>query len=108
MIDLWLLIVACAAGTYVWRGAGVALSGRMSVHSELFKWAACVAYAMIAGLVARMIIVPGGIVQQTLLYERVIACAVALSAFHLTRRNHFLAVGSGVAVLIAFGYAHAL
>lgn len=108
MIDLWLLIVACAAGTYVWRGAGVALSGRVSVQSELFQWAACVAYAMIAGLVARMIIVPGGIVQQTQLTERLIACAIALSVFYLTRRNYFLAVGSGVVVLIGFGYAHAL
>ncbi len=108
MIDLWLLVVACAIGTYVWRGVGVALSGRVSVESELFKWAACVAYAMIAGLVARMILLPGGIVQQTPLYERLIACAVALSVFYLSRRNYFLAVGGGVLVLVAFGYMRGL
>ncbi len=108
MIDLWLLVVACAIGTYVWRGIGVALSGRVSVESELFKWTACVAYAMIAGLVARMILLPGGIVQQTPLYERIIACAAALSVFYFSRRNYFLAVAGGVLVLVASGYMHGL
>jgi branched-subunit amino acid transport protein len=108
MLDLWLLVAACAVATYVWRGLGVALSGRIAVQSELFNWLACVAYAMIAGLVARIVMMPSGIAQQSLLHERLIACVLALAVFYVTRRNYFLAVGSGVLALIAFGYAHAL
>ncbi|HSQ04729.1 MAG TPA: AzlD domain-containing protein [Burkholderiales bacterium] len=108
MLDLWLLVIACAVATYVWRGLGVALSGRIAVQSELFNWLACVAYAMVAGLVARIVFMPSGIAQHSLLHERLIACAIALAVFYLTRRNYFLAVGSGVLVLIAFGYSHGL
>jgi branched-subunit amino acid transport protein len=108
VLDLWLIVLACGVATYVWRGLGVALSGRIAVHSEVFNWLACVAYAMIAGLVGRVVLMPSGISQQSLLHERLIACAIALAVFHLTRRNYFVAVGAGVLTLIAFGYAYAL
>ncbi|HEX6004981.1 MAG TPA: AzlD domain-containing protein [Burkholderiales bacterium] len=101
--ELGLVVVGAIAGTYVWRGLGVVLSGRLSVESELFNWVACVAYAMIAGLIARVILMPTGLLGETLLAERLIACALALVAFYATRRNLFVGVISGMIVIIALG-----
>lgn len=105
MPDLWLLVLACAAGTYLWRGLGVLLSGRIQVDSELFKWVACVAYAMVAGLIVRIIVMPAGMLAQSMLTDRLLACALALLAFYTCRRNLFIGVCAGVVTLIAFNYA---
>ena len=99
-VDLWLLVVAASAATYAWRGLGVLLSGRIRVESELFDWVACVAYAMIAGLIARVIVMPSGLLAETLLAERVAACALALAAFYLSSRNLFIGVITGMLILM--------
>jgi len=101
--DLLFVIVACGLGTYVWRALGVALSGRLRTDSELFQWISCIAYAMIAALVSRIIFMPTGMLAQSALPERLVACAVALAVYFATRRNLFLGVGAGVATLIGFG-----
>ena len=101
MLELWLLVAACALGTYLWRGLGVLLSGRIAVESEVFNWVACVAYAMLAGLVSRILVMPTGMLAQTTLAERLIACVIALAAYYLSRRNLLLGVGAGAAAIMA-------
>ena len=98
--DLW-LVIASGGATYVWRGLGVVLSGRIRVESELFNWVACVAYAMLAGLIMRVIVMPTGLLAQTLLADRLAACALALLAFYFSRRNLFIGVVTGMIALIA-------
>jgi branched-subunit amino acid transport protein len=106
VLELWLLVIACALGTYLWRGLGVLLSGRIKVNSELFNWVACVAYAMVAGLISRIVIVPGGMLAQTALAERLVACALAVAAYYLSRRNLLVGVGAGVAAIMAMVALH--
>ncbi|MDB5905197.1 MAG: hypothetical protein JWM26_4075 [Betaproteobacteria bacterium] len=106
MLELWLLVIAAALGTYLWRGLGVLLSGRIKVNSELFNWVACVAYAMVAGLISRIVIVPGGMLAQTALAERLVACALAVAAYYLSRRNLLVGVGAGVAAIMAMVALH--
>jgi branched-subunit amino acid transport protein len=103
--ELWLLIAACGLGTYLWRGLGVALSGRIEPDSELFQWAACVAYAMVAGLIVRIIVMPTGVLAETALADRLAACAVALAVFYAARRNLFAGVIAGAGTIIALSYA---
>lgn len=100
MPELWLLVLACAGGTYLWRALGVALSGRLKTDSELFQWVSCVAYAMIAALVSRIVFLPAGVLADSLLVHRLAACVLALVVFFATRRNLFLAVGAGVLTLM--------
>jgi branched-subunit amino acid transport protein len=104
--ELWLVVVAAALGTYLWRGLGVLLSGRIKVNSELFNWVACVAYAMVAGLISRIVIVPGGMLTQTGLAERLIACVLAVAAYYLSRRNLLVGVSAGVAAIMAMVALH--
>ena len=102
MPELWVLVIACALGTYLWRALGVMLSGRITVDSEVFNWVACVAYAMLAGLVSRIVVVPGGgMLAQTLLVDRLAACVLALIVYRLSRRNLLVAVAAGVGAIMA-------
>jgi len=98
-LELWLVTAACALGHYVWRGLGVALSGRITVNSELFNWVTCVAYALIAGLVMRIMIFPTGLLAESALLDRLAACVVALAAFYAWRRNLLVGVTAAVIVL---------
>lgn len=101
MPELWLLVIASAIGTYFWRGAGVLLSGRIRIDGEIFKWITCVAYAMVAGLVSRILVMPTGMLAHTALTDRLIACVIALIAYHLSRRNLLVAVAAGVGAMMA-------
>ena len=99
--ELWVLILACAAGTYLWRALGVAVAGRLDPNGEVLSWMACVALAMIAGLVARMLISPVGVLATTTLPERLGATAFALLMyFALTRRNLLVGVISGCVAIV--------
>ncbi len=103
MLELALLVLACGAATYLWRGLGVVFSGRVRPESALLTWVGCVAYAMIAGLMARIVLIPTGALAETLLAERLLACGVALAAYFGTRNNLFLGIVAGFAVFAALG-----
>jgi branched-subunit amino acid transport protein len=94
------LLAACGLATYLWRGPGVLISARVDPSSEVFTWISCVAYAIIAGVVARMLLMPTGELAETSAAERAIGTAAALAAyFLLTRRNLFVGVAAGAAAL---------
>jgi branched-subunit amino acid transport protein len=94
--ELWVLLALCGVATYAFRGLGVLLSGGLRAESEVFAWISCVAYAMIAGLIARMLLMPTGALAETTALERAIGTGVALGAyFALTRKNLFVGVFAG-------------
>ena len=100
MLELALLVVACGLATYLWRGFGMLLSGRVSMESDFFIWAACVAYALIAGLTVRIVLMPTGTLAATPLPERLVACAIALVVYFVVRRNLFVGIAAGFAALV--------
>ena len=99
MTDLWIMVVVGSLGTYVWRGLGVVLAGRLEPGGEAFRWITCVAYAMIAGLVARIIVLPTGPLAASLFWHRLAACLIGLVIYRFLRGNVFVAVGTGAASL---------
>lgn len=99
-MELWLLLLACGFATYLWRGPGVLIASGIDTRGEVFTWVSCVAYAIIAGVVARMLVMPTGALAETTLFERTFGSAAALAAyFWLTRRNLFVGVAAGAAAL---------
>lgn len=100
----WVIVLVGAAATYVWRGLGVLLSGRIDPEGPVFRWVGCVAYAVLAGLIARMILLPIGSLATTPLLSRVAATGAALLVFYLARRNLLLAVVMGGATLTLLSY----
>jgi branched-subunit amino acid transport protein len=94
------VLLAGAAVTYVWRFLGVALSGRINPNGPVFEWVGCVAYALLAGLIARMIVMPVGPLQGTDLGNRLASAGIALAIFFIARRSIVLGVTAGTAALI--------
>jgi branched-subunit amino acid transport protein len=98
--ELWLLLLVCGAATYLWRGPGVLIAAGIEAGGKPFTWISCVAYAIIAGVVSRMWVMPTGVLAETTLLERAICGAAALAAyFWLTRRNLFVGVLAGALAL---------
>ena len=101
---LTVLVLACAAGSYVWRGLGVWVADRIDVDSAWFRWITCVAFAMIAGLVCRVILLPVGELEHISLTRRLAGVAVALIAFRLAKKNLLVGVLAGAATLPVLGF----
>lgn len=101
----WVVLAVGAAATYVWRGLGVALSGRIAADSETMRWIACVAYALLAGLIARMIVLPVGPLAETTLIARLSGAAVALMLFFGLRRHLLIAVIAGACAMVGLTLA---
>ncbi len=95
MTSAWWFIIVGALVTYAWRGAGVALSGRIDPNSALMRWTASVAYALLAGLIARLIVAPQGALGEVALWVRLSAAAVSLIAYFICRRSIPLGVAAG-------------
>jgi branched-subunit amino acid transport protein len=100
MLSAWWFILVGALVTYAWRGAGVALSGRIDPNSALMRWTSCVAYALLAGLIARLIVAPQGAVGETALWMRLSAAGIAILAYFLCRRSIPLGVAAGAGWLM--------
>jgi len=96
----FVVMLAGAAATYVWRALGVALSGRIDPEGPVFDWVACVAYALLAGLIARMILLPSGPLAEVSLAQRIAAAAAAAIGFWLLRRSVMLGVAVGALALV--------
>lgn len=93
LTEFTLLAIACGAGTYLWRGLGVAIAARIRPESALFAWIGCVAYAMLAALISRVILMPSGALEHTALWQRLAATGIALVAYLLlTKKNLFAGV----------------
>ncbi len=94
-----LLLGVAAVATQVWRVLGVAMAVRMRPDWPLLDWVGCCAYAILAGLIARMLVLPAGPLEATSLAQRGIATAVGVAVFILLGRRVLPAVVAGTAVL---------
>ncbi len=95
----WIALALGIVATYFWRGLGVALARRIKAEGALIDWVGCVAYALLAGLIARMIILPVGPIAEIPLAERGIAVACGIAAYFLARKNILVGVLVGTAAI---------
>ncbi len=93
---LWAVVLLSGLATYVWRALGVAIAGKVSPDSETFRLFACIAYAMLAGLIARMVVLPEGILAESPLSFRLVAVGLSVAVFFAAKRNLPLGVAVGV------------
>ena len=84
---IWSAIVIGALGTFVWRFLGVTIASRVRADSPLFIWIGCVAYAMVAGLMARVLLMPGGDMDLDAMMWRAAAFLVGFVTWFLTRKS---------------------
>lgn len=81
------VILGSAAATYFWRALGAAAAGKINAGSRPFRLAACIAFAMVAALILRMLVYPAGITASAPLLLRLAAAGLGLAVFALFRRN---------------------
>jgi branched-subunit amino acid transport protein len=95
------LVAAAVAGTFVWRAVGVLAAGRVVEGSPLFDWVSCVAYAIAAGLMMKLLVMPSGALADTALAHRLLALAAALVVFFAAGRRLVPALAAGVGMFLA-------
>ena len=81
------ILIMCTAGTFFWRSAGVILSYHINPESKLFQWFNCVAYALLSGLITRVIVIPSGQLENTLLLDRLFPVLAGFFVFFAFKRN---------------------
>lgn len=100
---LWLIVILCAASTFVWRALGVIVVRRIDPGGVFFKWVTCVSYAMVAGLIFRMLILPESELAGVSMPIRLGAIAIAFAAYFVFNRRlaaGVLAGGSSLSTMV--------
>jgi branched-subunit amino acid transport protein len=93
--NLWLIVLGCGAATFFWRALGVLVTRRIDANGAFFRWITCVSYAMVAGLIFRMIVMPESELASVSLPFRVGAVAIAFGAYFLFKRRLVAGVVAG-------------
>ena len=84
-----IVLLFCILGTFLWRALGVTIASRIDANGALFQWFNCVAYALLSGLITRVIIWPGGSLENTTQIDRISSILIGLVVFFLLKRNIF-------------------
>jgi len=85
--NIILVILVTSLATYLSRFLGVVSSERMDIKSKIFRWFNCIAYAILAALIVRMIIFPAGVLSETSVYIRIIVLASMILLYFFTKKN---------------------
>ena len=99
--EVWGLFALCFLGTFVWRMLGTMVAAHIDPESAAFHWLSCVAYAMLAGLIARILLLPIGILATTPTFDRAVAMMAGFALFFLLRRHVFAGTLAAFAVMLA-------
>ena len=68
--NIILVILVTSFATYLSRFLGVISSEKIKETSKIFKWFNCIAYAILAALIARMIVFPAGVLSESAIFFR--------------------------------------
>ena len=85
--NIVLVILVTSFATYLSRFLGVVSSESIKETSKLFRWFNCLAYSILAALIARTIIFPAGVLMETDYFIRFVIILVSLIIFFLSKRN---------------------
>ena len=85
--NIILVILVTSLATYLSRFLGVISSEKMDIKSKIFRWFNCIAYAILAALIARMIIFPAGVLSETSILIRIIVLGSMILLYFFTKKN---------------------
>ncbi len=98
MSSAWGLLVVAFAAAYVPRGLGAAIAGRIDPEMAIFDWFGCVAYALVGGLMVRVIFFAPNPLAAVSLGDRAIAVGVGIVVFLLRGRSPIAGTMAGIVV----------
>ena len=85
--NIILVILVTSFATYLSRFLGVASSEKINETSKIFKWFNCVAYSVLAALIARMVIFPAGELAESGIFIRLFVVIISVAMFLFTKKN---------------------
>ena len=85
--NIILVILVTSFATYLSRFLGVVSSEKIKETSKIFKWFNCIAYSVLAALIARMVIFPAGVLSESAILYRLVVIIAAILLFLITKRN---------------------
>lgn len=94
------LLLFAALPTEIWRWLAVVFARGLDTDSALLDWVRAVATALLAGIVAKLIVAPPGVLAHAPIAIRIAALAASVAVMAVSRRRMMLAVLAGEAVLI--------
>ena len=101
--ELWpylLLILAGFLPNEVWRWLGIMFSRGLTEDDEILVWVRAVATALLAGVIAKIMVLPPGALATVPLAIRLAAVAAGFIGFMALRRSIFVGVAIGELVLV--------
>ena len=85
--NIILVILVTSLATYLSRFLGVVSSEKIKETSKIFKWFNCIAYSVLAALIARMVIFPAGELAESEISISLFVVVVSVFIFLFTKRN---------------------
>ena len=85
--NIVLVILVTSFATYLSRFLGVVSSEKIKETSKIFKWFNCIAYSVLAALIARMVIFPAGELAESGIVIRLFVVAASVVMFLFTKKN---------------------
>ena len=85
--NIILVILVTSFATYLSRFLGVVSSEKIKETSKIFKWFNCIAYSVLAALIARMVVFPAGELAESGIFIRLFVVAISVVMFLLTKKN---------------------
>ena len=81
-------ILVTSLATFLSRFLGAITSQGIKETSKIFKWFNCLAYATLAALIARTIIFPVGVLNESGYLIRFIVVILSLIVFFISKKNY--------------------
>ena len=85
--NIIVVILVTSFATYLSRFLGVVSSEKIKETSKIFKWFNCIAYSVLAALIARMVIFPAGELAESSIVIRLFVVAISVAMFLFTKKN---------------------
>ena len=85
--NIIVVILVTSFATYLSRFLGVVSSEKIKETSKIFKWFNCIAYSVLAALIARMVVFPAGELAESGILIRLFVVVASVVMFLFTKRN---------------------
>ena len=85
--NIIVVILVTSFATYLSRFLGVVSSEKIKETSKIFKWFNCIAYSVLAALIARMVVFPAGELAESSIFIRLFVVTLCVLMFLFTKRN---------------------
>ena len=85
--NIILVILVTSFATYLSRFLGVVSSEKIKETSKIFKWFNCIAYSILAALIARMVVFPAGELAESSIFVRLFVVTLCVLIFLFTKKN---------------------